>query len=65
MPEIDFNTEILQNEVNHVQDGHGYGTVSLHGSRIEANPGAKCEGIFWMRTTKLQQRSVARSWRIN
>jgi hypothetical protein len=52
MPESDFTTAILETEVvvNHVEDGHVFhfpilsnGTVSLHGSRIEANPGAKRE----------------------
>jgi hypothetical protein len=52
MPESDFTAAILETEVvvNHIEDGHVFrfpilsnGTVSLHGSRIEANPGAKQE----------------------
>jgi hypothetical protein len=52
MPESDFEAEILEDEVviAHVGEGHVYhfpilsnGTVSLHGSRIEANPDAKRE----------------------
>jgi hypothetical protein len=50
--ESHFKAEILENEVvvAHVGEGHIYhfpvltnGTVSLHGSRIVANPGAKRE----------------------
>jgi hypothetical protein len=52
MPESDFTIEILQTEVvvNHTEEGHVFhfpilsnGTVSLHGSRIKANPVAKRE----------------------
>ena len=52
MPETDFATSVLETEivVAHIGDGHVYrfpilsnGTVSLHGSRIEANPNAKRE----------------------
>ena len=52
MPETDFATSVLETEivVTHIGDGHVYhfpilsnGTVSLHGSRVEANPGAKRE----------------------
>jgi hypothetical protein len=41
--------------VNHIEDGHVYhfpilsnGTVNLEGSRIEANPKAKCEGSNYL-----------------
>jgi hypothetical protein len=52
MPARDFKTELLVDEVvvAHVPEGHIFhlpilanGTVSLHGSRIEANPEAKRE----------------------
>jgi hypothetical protein len=52
MPESDYEAEILEDEVviAHVAEGHVYhfpilnnGTVSLHGSRIEANPQSKRE----------------------
>jgi hypothetical protein len=53
MSETDFKSAILETEVivTHVEDGHVYhfpvlsnGTVSLHGSRIEANPLARRNG---------------------
>jgi hypothetical protein len=49
MPITDFASEILETEIvlTHIEDGHVYhfpilsnGIVSLHGSRIEANPKA-------------------------
>jgi hypothetical protein len=52
MAESDFEAEVLENEVviAHVREGHVFhfpiltnGTVSIHGSRIEANPDAKRE----------------------
>jgi hypothetical protein len=52
MSDSDFAAAILEAEVvvNHIEDGHVYhfpilsnGTVSLNGSRIEANPNAKRE----------------------
>jgi hypothetical protein len=52
MPETDFEAEILENEivVAHVTTGHVFyfpiltnGTVSLHGSRMEANASAARE----------------------
>jgi hypothetical protein len=52
MPDADFSTEVLTNEVvvGHRGDGHIFrfpvlsnGTVSLHGSKIESNPEAKRE----------------------
>jgi hypothetical protein len=52
MPETDFEAEILENEivVAHAAESRVYhfpilmnGTVSLHGSRIEANPQSKQE----------------------
>ena len=52
MPDVDFSTEILTDEVvvGHRGDGHIFrfpvlanGTVSLHGSQIEPNPKAKHE----------------------
>jgi hypothetical protein len=53
----DFAAEILEAEVvvNHIEDGHVYhfpilsnGTVNLEGSRIEANPKAKCEASRYL-----------------
>jgi hypothetical protein len=50
MPDTDFSTEVLTDEVvvGHRGDGHTYrfpilanGTVSWHGSQIEPNPKAK------------------------
>jgi hypothetical protein len=52
MPESDFEAEIFEEEivVAHMAEGHVYhfpilsnDTISLHGSRIEANPTAKRE----------------------
>jgi len=57
MPTTDFASEILETEIvlTHIEDGHVYhfpilsnGIVSLHGSRIEANPKAKCEGSKYL-----------------
>jgi hypothetical protein len=52
MPGAPFATSLLETEVvvTHIGDGHVFhfpilanGTVSLHGARIEPNPGAKSE----------------------
>jgi hypothetical protein len=52
MPQTDFAAEILETEIvlTRIGEGHVYhfpimpnGTVSLNGSRIEANPKAKRE----------------------
>jgi len=57
MPETDFAMSLLETEVvvTHIGDGHVYhfpilsnGTVSLHGSRIEANPLAKRNGRTYL-----------------
>jgi hypothetical protein len=57
MPTTDFASEILETEIvlTHIEDGHVFhfpilsnGIVSLHGSRIEANPKAKCEGSKYL-----------------
>jgi|ERR1700722_9859799 hypothetical protein len=58
MSDSNFTTAILETEVvvKHAENGHVYyfpiqsnGTVSLHGSRVAANPKAECEandGLF-------------------
>ena len=57
MPITDFASEILETEIvlTHIEDGHVYhfpilsnGIVSLHGSRIEANPKANCEASLYL-----------------
>jgi hypothetical protein len=66
MPTTDFASEILETEIvlTHIEDGHVYhfpilsnDIVSLHGSRIEANPKAKCEGSKYL----LDARDAAQS----
>ena len=57
MPDTDFSTEVLTDQVvvGHRGDGHIYrfpvladGTVSLHGSQIEPNPKAKREARLYL-----------------
>jgi hypothetical protein len=57
MPTTDFASEILETEIvlTHIEDGHVFhfpilsnGIVSLHGSRIEANPRAKREASRYL-----------------
>jgi hypothetical protein len=56
MSKNDFATAILEAEVvvNHIEDGHVYhfpilsNAVNLEGSRIEANPRAKCEASQYL-----------------
>jgi hypothetical protein len=71
MPTTDFASEILETEIvlTHIEDDHVYhfpilsnGIVSLHGSRIEANPKAKCEGSKYLldARTRRRRRSGAR-----
>jgi hypothetical protein len=56
MSKNDFATAILEAEVvvNHIEHGHVYhfpilsNAVNLEGSRIEANPKAKCEASRYL-----------------
>ena len=57
MSKNEFATAILEAEVvvNHIEHGHVYhfpilsnGTLNLEGSRIEANPKAKCEASRYL-----------------
>jgi hypothetical protein len=70
MPTTDFASEILETEIvlTHIEDGHVFhfpilsnGIVSLRGTRIDANPKAKCEGssISSTRVTRRRRRSGA------
>jgi hypothetical protein len=75
MPIADFPTSILETEivVMHIDDGHVYhfpilssGNVSLNGSRVEPNPGAKREArlsVFAARDAALIAFSRTRSSR--
>jgi hypothetical protein len=75
MPTTDFASEILETEIvlTHIEDGHVFhfpilsnGIVSLRGTRIDANPKAKCEGssISSTRVTRRRRRSGAHIRRV-